>query len=115
MTKSEAIPSAGKSINYSDFKTSRINPNYNFIKTDKMESGIAQTLMVLSSNFEKCDITRKVRVEPLPPGLIRTSPFSQSGIFESLVCVFIVVSGISILLQLFKSSKICDKNQESQN
>ena len=33
MTKSVAIPSADKTV----------NPNYSFIKTDKMESGIAQT------------------------------------------------------------------------
>ena len=50
MTKSEAIPSADKTVNYNDFKTSRINPNYIFIKTDKMESGIAQTFMICCSN-----------------------------------------------------------------
>ena len=43
MLQSEAISSADKTVNYNDFKTTRINPNYSFIKTDKMESGIAQT------------------------------------------------------------------------
>ena len=43
MTKSEPIPSADKSVNYNDFMTSRINSNYSFVKTDKIESGIAQT------------------------------------------------------------------------
>ena len=43
MTKSEAIPSADKTVTYNDFKTSKISPNYSYIKTDKMESGIAQT------------------------------------------------------------------------
>ena len=57
MTKSEAIPSADESVNYNDFMTSRINSNYSFVKTEKIESGIAQTSMVWSSNFDQCDIT----------------------------------------------------------
>ena len=51
MTKSEAIPSADESVNYNDFVTSRINSNYSFVKTEKIESGIAQTSLAWSSTY----------------------------------------------------------------
>ena len=51
MTKSEPIPSADKSVNYNDFMTSRINSNYSFVKTEKIESGIAQTSLAWSSTY----------------------------------------------------------------